>query len=275
VRAGSDVIREGEDFPAGKRLLEHGLPITSAGLAVLATQGVPEVAAYKRPLVSILSIGTELVPFGEALPYAKIYNSSRYMLDGFLRGFGTDILDLGVVADDPNLIAEAVTDAAARSDMVVTTGGVSVGDYDMTAEGVRLAGATELFYKVAMRPGGSILAATLNGRVILSLSGSPGAAAIGLLHIALPFIRGLCGRTDVYPEICTILLKEPVTKPSPVARILRGKLAVEDGKAWLVSEKNQGGGDVASLVQCELLVEIPQGSPALEAGTPVLAYRIA
>jgi molybdopterin molybdotransferase len=123
-----------------------------------------------------------------------------------------------------------------------------------------------------MRPGGAILAYTLRGKLVLALSGNPGSAVLGLLHIALPYIRKLCGRSDTYLRSFSVFLKEGVQKKSVKTRLLRGSLSIEDGKAFFIENSGQGGGDISSLNNCDLIAEIPAGSPELGAGASVKAY---
>ena len=118
------------------------------------------------------------------------------------------------------------------------------------------------------------MAGVKNGKIILGLSGNPGAAAIGLLRVASPYIRKLCGRSDLFYEEIQVLLKRPLDKASPQMRFLRGRLAVENGAAFFLENHSQKNGSISSLLQCDLLAEIPAGSPPLDAGTMVKAYRI-
>jgi molybdopterin molybdotransferase len=131
-----------------------------------------------------------------------------------------------------------------------------------------------LFWKVAMRPGGALLAYALNGKLVLSLSGNPGAAALGLLHVALPYIKKLCGRADVFSEVCTVKLYEDLPKKNPVTRLVRGHLVIENGEAFFEPQGPQGGGDLSSLINCDLIAELPAGSPAFKKGELVTAYRV-
>jgi molybdopterin molybdotransferase len=195
-------------------------------------------------------------------------------LIGYLREFGADPRPCGVVSDDPADIAAIIRDTIGMSDMLITTGGASVGDYDGMLEALELLGAEVLFWKTAMKPGGSILAAIWQDRLILGLSGNPGAALLGLFRIGLPYIRKLCGRTNLLQPTVEVVLRQPLTKKSPQLRLLRGHLAIDGGTAWFVENAGQGNGIVSSFVGCDLLGEIPAGSPPLPAGTRIKAWRI-
>ena len=269
-----NIIEPGEDFPAGKLLVPKGTVITPAVMGILASQGVAKIEVFKKPVLSVINTGTELIQPGNPLTPAKIYNSSMYTLQGYIKDIGADFLDGGIAEDDPAKIVAAIESVYDDSDMIITTGGASVGDYGCAVSSAQLADGDILFWKVSLKPGGAILAYTLRGKLVLSLSGNPGAAALGLLYIALPYIRKLCGRSDLFPEVCTVFLKKELTKSNPKTRVMRGYLSVEDGTAYFIENESQGSGDISSFNRCDLLAEIPEGSPPLSAGMPVKAYRI-
>jgi len=274
IGAGINIVRMGEDIPVGAGIVEGGKEIVPAVMGLLAAQGLKTVKVFKRPFISVINTGSELAELGRPLPPGMIYNSSMFTLQGFISILGADFRDGGIVDDDEKLIAERIRAEIAVSDMVITTGGASVGDYDKAAEAAEYAGADILFWKVRMRPGGSLLAYVLNGKLVLALSGNPGAAVLGLLLMGLPFINKLRGLSDVLPEECVVRLAEDIKKKSPRKRIMRGYLKIQDGEALFVENTGQGGGDISSLIRCDLMVEIPEGSPPLPAGTRVKAYRV-
>jgi molybdopterin molybdotransferase len=209
---------------------------------------------------------------GNPLPPAKIYNSSVFTLSGYLREAGVDAWNAGVARDDPDEIAARISTALAQSDVVITTGGASVGDYDCAIRASEALGAELLFWKTKMKPGGAVVASVLDGKLILALSGNPGAAVMYLLRVAMPFMKRLCGRRECFPRTLDVYLKEPFPKASTHTRLLRGNLEIENGTAYFVERGGQGGGQISSLAGCDLIAEIAAGSPALPAGTLVRAY---
>ena len=274
LSADSNIIHAGEDIPAGTEILPAGALVGPASMGLFAAQGLKNVKVFKKPVISVINTGSELTEPGKPLPPGMIYNSSIFTLQGFLTRLGAAFLDGGVVEDDEAAIAARVREELAVSDMVLTTGGVSVGDYDYALAAAERAGADVLFWKVNMRPGGSLLAYTIDGKLVLGLSGNPGAAVLGLLLLGLPCIRKLCGRSDVKPEECIVKLANDMPKASPKKRILRGHLEIQNGEALFVENSGQGGGDISSFVDCDLLAEIPAGSPPMLAGSNVKAYRV-
>ena len=274
VKSGTNIVRAGEDIDAGTVILRQGETIGPAVMGLLAAQGLEKINVYKRPLISVVNTGSELAELGRPLPPGMIYNSSMFTLRGFLEKMGADFRDGGIAPDDEKIIADRVREELATSDMVITTGGASVGDYDCAVAAAEYAGADILFWKINMRPGGSLLAYTLGGKLVIALSGNPGAAVLGLLLFGYPCIKKRSGLQETEPEMCVVRLANELKKTNPRKRIMRGYLRITDGEAWFVENAGQGGGDISSLVNCDLLAEIPEGSPPLPAGSYIKAFRI-
>jgi len=149
-----------------------------------------------------------------------------------------------------------------------------VGDYDLIPAALERLGATLLFRKVSMKPGSAILAGEFQGKLILGLSGNPAAAMVGLYTVGMPYIRSLLGRSDTAFPSLRVLLQDGFDKPSPQRRFLRGRLEIKDGICYFKETGGQGNGTMSSFVGCDLLADIPEGSPALPAGTAVTALYI-
>ncbi len=274
VLPNTDIVRAGEDIGPGEQIARRGTVVSPAIMGLLASQGIDQIEVFTKPVIAVLTGGSELVRAGQRLEPAQIYNSNIETLRGYIQLFGACLIDGGGMPDQPEAMAGCIREAAGQADLVITTGGASVGDCDYMIQALQRVGADILFWKCQMKPGGSILAATLDGKLILGLSGNPGAALLGLLRIALPAIRKLCGRQDTNLEVIQVRLKQPLSKKSPKMRLLRGRLQIEDGQAYLVENPGQGNGIVSSFVGCDLLGEIPAGSDSLPAETLVKAYRI-
>ena len=268
-----NVIMPGEDMVKGTVLVRRGEPLTGAGLGLLAGQGIDRVRVYRRPRVALLSNGAELVEPGQPRQGSQIYNSSCHMLLQYIRDCGAQAVYEGIVGDSLDLLAARMDDALSRYDMVVITGGASVGDYDFCPRAAQKVGAELLFRKVKYRPGGSMFAAVRDGRLLLSLSGNPAAAAVTMLLLGRVGLYRLCGRTDRPCEWVDVALAEPL----PASRhlytdsVLRGHLELRGGRAMLVLNEGRGNGAVLSMRRCDLLGVIPAGTGDLEAGTLVRA----
>lgn len=266
-----NVILQGEESKQGEPLFSKGTLVTPPIQGMLAAQGFAVCQVYAKPQASLICTGSELLEPGEPIQKAKIYNSNRYSIGSYLQAFGLNCHYEGTVADELEAIADKLEEALEKSDMVITTGGASVGDYDWAVAAAQKIGANILFRKVQMKPGSSILAAEKDGKLILSLSGNPGAAVMSMIKIGLPFIRRLCGRSDLYPKTIEVTLKYPVMKKSPVLRLLCGTLEIEDDSVLFAARNVQGNGAISSFYNCNLIGEIPAGSGVVLAGTKIKA----
>ncbi|MDR0445974.1 MAG: molybdopterin molybdotransferase MoeA [Oscillospiraceae bacterium] len=276
VPPGSDVVYAGDDVAAGSLAARRGDVISPATVGLFASLGKTEIPVFRRPRAAVLNTGSELVEPGEPLPYGKIYNSSVFTLIGALAELGVEGYNAGVARDDPAEIAAAIEKNLPLCDVIITTGGASVGDYDFSLASAEKLGAETLFWKTKLKPGGAMLASRVGDKLLLSLSGNPGSALMALLHIASPFLRRLAGRRDISPEPVFARLGEPYNRAaSPRTRLLRGRLDISaDGTAYFIEYDEQGGGALSSFAGCDLLGEIPPGSPPLPAGTLIRAWRI-
>jgi len=274
VKPGTNVVSAGSDIPEGAKVAACGDKITPPLMGMLASSGQAEVSVYRRPRAALINTGTELIELGQALRPAKIYNSNMYTLLGYFRSLGLDAYSAGVVPDDPDIITERITTELSHADIVVTTGGASVGDYDYLVRAAEQMGAEILFWKARIKPGGSVVAFTLDDKLVLSLSGNPGSAVMFLLRCALPYLKKLCGFKDCILEPIDVFLQQPFQKTSERNRLVRGNLEFIDGRACFVEFGAQGGGEMSSFASADLLMEIPANSPSLAEGSLVKAWRI-
>ena len=271
---GENVIPKGEDVRAGQLLAEAGTVIDSALLGTLAAQHITEPLVFPVPTVGIITTGSELAEPGEALSGGKIVNTNRYTFLAALQKAGCETHLLPTPGDDPEQIAEVMREALIQCDLVITTGGVSVGDYDFTPDAMERAGAKILIRTLFLKPGGASAYGICDGKLICGLSGNPASALTNFYAVVLPLVRKLLGMA--HPELTEIpvALAEDFRKRSPKTRLIRGILDLSDGAARMHVSKGQGNGVLHSLIGCDVLAEIPAGSPALPAGTRLWAYLI-
>lgn len=271
---GCNVVPIGEDIKEGDQVLSDGTMISPAYLGILAGLGFAQIPVYRQPLVYLISTGSELVSIDQPIPMGKIRNSSIYTLKAFLEANGARVKMMPIVNDNMELIAEAIDDALEEADMVFTTGGVSVGDYDMLPKSMEHLGADILFWRMQMKPGGAFMASYHKGKPVISLSGNPSAAAMALFMIGIPALRKLAGRKDFMLETCQVKLLEKFDKKCKVRRFIPGKLAVRQGEAYITVTPSQGNGILHPLHGCNVVADLPKGSPVMEAGTLVKAYML-
>ena len=269
-----NIVPIGDDIKIGRRIAAEGEVITPPVAGMFSALGLTKIPVYKKPFITIISTGSELLDPSEELRPGKIRNSSYHLIRGYLEEAGAVVSEADIISDNGDDIAEKITEALKISDMVVTTGGVSVGDYDLMLEATEKIGARRLFWKVRFRPGGTMLAAEKDGKLILGLSGNPASASLALHIIGMPFVRKLTGREGKAPERIKVELLDPIKKDSPFGRLVRGKLVFKDGKTYFKSVDCQGNGALSSLLGCDLIADIPQNTPPLEAGEVVEAYYL-
>ncbi len=270
----TNIVHAGEDYEAGTLLVEAGTRLSAAEIGILASQGLGSVPVYQKPKVLFLSTGTELSEPGEARTRYGIYNSSYYSLSAYLRCMNFEVMYGGVLADDRELIERKILEGLkSDADLVITTGGASVGDYDFAVQAAQDLGLEILFWKVNMKPGGALMAARNGKKLYLALSGNPAAAMMSLLTVLQPYLRKLSG-AKLENTVCELPLRNPMPKFSTAVRMLRGHEIIEDGKSFFEEHPGRGNGHMLSFTHCSMIGIIPAGGGKLEAGTMIQVFRL-
>jgi molybdopterin molybdotransferase len=274
LRAGENVVPQGEDIAQGEKVLEKGAHITPAAVGLLASLGFVKVSVYKKPRVAVISLGDELLEMGQALRPGKIYNSNLYALAAQIREAGGAAFPLGIIPDEKTAIAGALNNALAEYDMILTTGGASVGGKDLIKEAIALSGATTLFWKVGMKPGTPAVCGEKDRKLIVGLSGNPSAAMITFLMLVRPLLRAMAGkRSGNLPEVSAVM-EQPFTKKSSQRRLLRAVVAWKDGAYHAIPAGIQSPGALKSMVICNALIDIPAEHGPLHTGEEVKALLL-
>jgi len=274
LKSGQDVVPAGEDVAKGEIIASKGTVVSPPILGLMAGLGVTRVPVYRRPRIAIISTGDELLAIDEPLRPGKIRNSNSHTLAAYIRKAGADPIILGTTKDKVEEVGSLILQGLEQADMVITTGGVSVGDYDVLGEAVDYIGAETLYWKIEIKPGSPNLAAVKDGKLILALSGNPAAALVIFHLLGTLYIKKLAGRIDYLNRRTEVILKNDFRKASPRRRFLRGKLIMENGSALMEITGEQGNGVLRSLIDCDVLAEIPEGSEPQMAGTKLTAYLI-
>ncbi|MFC4766888.1 gephyrin-like molybdotransferase Glp [Effusibacillus consociatus] len=232
VREGESISVKGEDIQAGAKILEKGAVIGAAEMALLATVGVSKVTVYRKPIIGVLSSGRELIGLEHPLAPGKIYNSNSYMLSGLISAWGGIPYLLEQVDDEVNAVAEAIQMAMPVVDALVTTGGVSVGDYDVMREAYQQAGGQVEFWKVNMRPGTPFTFATVVEKPVFGLSGNPAAGYVNAVLFLQGAIRAMAGYSEPLSKPLQVVLADvPEWKTIGMDRFLRARIVIEEGRA--------------------------------------------
>lgn len=255
-------VYQGEDYRKGTLLLGKGTRLDAAALGVLASAGLTDAEVCRRPRVGLLTTGDEVVSPGTPLPTGKIYGSNQMLLAARLAelGFETETAHRG---DAPAAVAEAMKQLLKSCDVLITTGGVSVGDKDIFHQALPLLRAEQVFWRVDLKPGTPAMYSVWQDKPILSLSGNPFAAFTTFELLARPLLAALSGEEG--PRWGEGVLDTPFPKASPRRRFIRGRY--ENGHITL--PEGHSSGMLTSLVGCNCLTELPAGSPPAEAGTRV------
>jgi molybdopterin molybdotransferase len=252
------VSRRGEDVAAGEVVLRRGRRIKPWDVGVLASIGVKEVAVYKIT-AGLISTGDELVELEEAPPPpGKIINSTRHVITALLRDLGVEVHYLGIVPDDEEAIYKAVADAVSRFDIVITTGGVSVGEPDHVVKAVSRLGPEVLIHGIAARPGRPNSAAVVRGKPVVMLSGFPVASIVGFDVFVKPAIHKMVGaKEEPLPTVKAILTRR-VTTPINVRSYVRVRVYRQGDKLYAEPLAVTGSGILSTLTKGNGLLIVPE-----------------
>jgi molybdopterin molybdotransferase len=268
---GAHIRRAGNDFTAGAVLLPAGVKLGAAAIALAVSGGHAGVSVRRKPRVAILSTGNELVLPGEPTPGAMLPASNGPMLAALLANEAVDMCDHGIVRDDLDVIAGAFARLKDGADIIVTTGGASVGDHDLVLPALHKAGAQIDFWRVAMKPGKPIMIGTLGNAIVIGLPGNPVSAFVTAILFLRPLIAHLLGAADPVPSPIAARLGGPIRATGKRAEYLRGCWA--DGSIYPVG--SQDSASLSALSQAEVLIVRGIDAPARAAGAQVGVIPIA
>jgi molybdopterin molybdotransferase len=261
---GKHVRPAGNDFALGTLLLQAGSRLGPAQIALAALAGHGALDVGARPRIALLSTGNELVPVGAPVPPGALPSSNALMLAAMLATLPCDVLDLGIIADD----MDAMTDAfrkAASADIIVSTGGASVGDHDLVRPAFLQVGGRLDFWKIAMRPGKPLIAGTLGDAVFLGLPGNPVSAFVTAWLFLLPLVRHRGGNANPLPATRTARIAASLPATGDRDEYLR---AFHSGDR-IVSVTSQDSAATASLAAADCLIRRTAGAPPAESGNLV------
>jgi len=256
----SNISFKGEDTKEGTELVKEGTYINPGVMALLATFGYTKVPVSKQPIIGILSTGTELLEVHEKLEPGKIRNSNQYMIFSQVKKSGAIPKLFAQKSDDIELCYQAVKDALKQVDFLITTGGVSVGDYDYLPEIYRRLGANVLFNKVGMRPGSVTTVAEKDGQLLFGLSGNPSACFVGYELFVRPIVKYYLHSKTPYLKMVKAYLGRDFPKANPFTRFVRSKLIFDNGKLYAVPVGLDKSSMVSALSEVNSFIVLPGGS---------------
>ena len=264
--SGEWIRRVGEDIRAGSQILQAGLKLRPQDAGLAASVGIAALPVFRRLRVAVFFTGDELVMPGEPLPEGAIYNSNRFTITGMLQALGCEVRDFGIVPDSLAATRETLRRAAAENDLVITSGGVSVGEEDHVKPAVEAEGQLQM-WKIAIKPGkplafGRIGPAAQPGQpgsaAFIGLPGNPASVFVTLSVLVRPFILRMQGVSLVGPTAYTMRADFDWHKPDPRREFLRARLNAQGG---LDLYPNQGSGVLASAAWADGLIDNPSKHP--------------
>ena len=270
VRAGDNRRLCGEDLKKNFPALAKGTRVTPAAVGLLASLGQPTVPVVRRLKVAYFSTGDEILSLGEAPREGAVYDSNRYTVFGMLQDLGCEMIDMGVVRDDPLRLEQAFAQAAQLADAVITSGGVSVGEADFTKAMMKKLGDV-VFWKIAMRPGRPMAVGRLTqghrSAVLFGLPGNPVAVMVTFLAFVKPALLQMMGVTSAPPPLIRAKTREVLRKKPGRTEYQRGITTRNaQGELEVVTTGNQGSGVLSSMVQANCLIVLSHAQSTAQVG---------
>ncbi len=268
-RAGADIRRAGEDVQAGQVVLRAGVQLGPAEIGMLASLGKPTVSVHRRPRVAVLATGDEILPIDAPAQPGKIRNINSYTNAAQIIQAGGEPLILEIAPDQKSALQDRIRRALElKADLIVTSGGVSVGDFDLVKEVLSAEGSLD-FWWVNMKPGRPLAFGTIGSTPLLALPGNPVAAMLGMMLFGVPAIRRMIGLNPLHLPTIQARLAEAIERKDGRRHYLRVTLAEGPDGPVASLTGDQGSGILNSMVQADGLAIIPENVDHLEAGSPV------
>jgi molybdopterin molybdotransferase len=268
-KAKQNVRYAGEDLKVGVPVLQPGAWIRPAELGLIASLGIAEVKVRRKLRVAFFATGDELASIGEQLKEGEVYDSNRYTLHGMLARLGVALTDMGVVRDDPAALRKAFASAAAKHDVIVTTGGVSVGEADFVKQLMAELGEV-LFWKIAMRPGRPMAFGKIGNAFLFGLPGNPVAVMVTFYQFVRDALLYLSGRTDDFEvPLLRVTAADKIRKVPGRTEYQRGILYREKDEWRVRVTGQQGSGVLRSMAQANCFIVLEHERGAVAAGEQV------
>jgi len=265
---GENIRKSGEDVKKGDRVISQGDTIRPAEVGMLASVGRSFVSVYQRPLVAILCTGDELVDVDGELDEVKIISSNSYTLAAQVKDCGAIPIQLGIAKDRKEEIEEKLRQGI-RADVLISSAGVSVGDYDFVKEVMKNLGMGMVFWKVAMRPGAPLAFGTIGEKPVFGLPGNPVSSMISFEQFVRPSLLKMMGCRQLFRPVIEAILKEEIKKMIGRRYFIRGSVSFEKDKYFVTTTGEQGSGILRSMVKANGLIVIPEDQEIARAGDKV------
>ncbi|MGL5150222.1 MAG: molybdopterin molybdotransferase MoeA [Clostridium sp.] len=275
LKNGENVCKIGEDISVGDILVKEYKNLNYSDIGLLASSGINTVEVFRKPRISFISTGDEVLDVDKELEYGKIFNSNKYSIISRIKELGYECSNISHINDDYRELGEEIKETLNFSDIVITTGGASVGEKDLIKEAVDFIGGEKVFWKLKIKPGSAMLLSTYNGKVIISLSGNPTAALTTFELIAKNILFKLSGKRQISINREKARLTNYFLKKSPQRRFLRGRVfSTVDGRFVEITQVKSGNGILSSVKDSNCLVELEGGNSGVKKGDIVNIIEI-
>ena len=268
TKLGENVRRRAEDIGRGEVVIRKGTLLTAARLGILASLGISKVSVTRRPRVAVLATGDEVIDVGEKLGPGKLYSSNTYTLSAQVRKCGGEARNLGIAKDDPEDL-EGKLRAGLDCDVILTSGGVSMGDYDIVGDILTGMGMETKFWKVAIKPGKPVLFGKIGERAVFGLPGNPVSSMVCFDVFVRPAILKMLGQESGGEKEVDAVLEETIRKKKGRTYFLRARTRWEDGTYLTRTTGPQGSGILKSMALANSLIILPEEGECIEKGTKV------
>jgi len=272
---GQHVRLAGEDIAKGDIALAAGTRLGAAQLGLLASLGVNSLPLIQRPVVAVFSTGDEVSQPGQPLKPNCIYDSNRYTILSMAKTLGCRVIDLGIIEDNEQTLTATLRSAAQQADMVISSGGVSVGNADYIKMALANVGETH-FWRINMRPGRPLAVGNIDNSLFFGLPGNPVAVMVAFLQFVQPAIRQLAGEKNWQPQFIPAIAQHALRSKTGRTEFLRGIYTIEpDGKIHVATTGAQGSGMLSSMVSANCLIVIGDDDASIAAGESVFIQPFA
>jgi molybdopterin molybdotransferase len=272
-RAGHDIRMAGEDVKGGDVVIPKGELLRPAEIGMMATLGRSFIYVHQRPVVAVISTGDELVDIDEEPSPWKIINSNGYSNMSQVADCGAIPIYIGIARDKKEDLAEKFN-AALRADVIVSSGGVSLGDYDFVKDVIQEPGNRMHFWQVAMRPGKPLVYGRVHGKPFFGLPGNPVSSMVSFEQFVRPALLKMMGHVNLYRQTIRVILGEDIAKTPGLTHFVRACVDWHDGRYRIVTTGDQGSGILKSMVKANGLIVLPEDATAVRKGDEVTVQLI-
>ncbi|MBI5047524.1 MAG: molybdopterin molybdotransferase MoeA [Deltaproteobacteria bacterium] len=263
AKTGDNIRRAGEDFKNGDIVLTKGATIRPAEIGMLAAIGKPNVYVHQRPKIAVLATGDELVEIEETPANGKIINSNSYAISAQIKACGAIPVQLGIARDNKKDL-EKKLEFGLTADCIVSSGGVSVGDFDFVKDVLKGMGSEMRFWKVAMKPGKPLAFGVIANKPAFGLPGNPISSMVAFEQFVRPAILKMTGKKDIFKRAFEALLTKPIKKKSGRMHFVRAAIEQKNGQFYATPLEGQGSGMLRSMVKADCLIILPENIQDIE-----------